>query len=199
MGLENIREISGSMVSGVFGGLPIRNFMTELLAPDREKIDHTIPVKLDKYPLVTEVGDFDKKEEFVLPTDAYERMERALLSLPLNRSMRRMSRSLHDATIYAHEYLRNPEVLSLVVDYSFRASEGRGLFDQPDVCEIKRVETQQKMSRTLAHLAAGRLHLFHRREQFEDRPDLQQLFNKIDREQLPEMYRKRKMNVEYWL
>ncbi len=194
MGLENIREVSGSVLSGVFGGLPIRDFVAELVAPNREKIDYTTPVKLGSYSLVTEMGDFDKDGAFVLPTESYDRIER-VLRLPLNRSMQR---SLRDANVYAHEYLKNPEVLTLICDHSVRICEDRDMFDRPDRYEVKCVDAQRELSRTLAHLAGGRLHLFHRRKQFSDRPELQELFDKIDKVQLPEMYRKRKRDIEYW-
>ncbi len=78
MGLENIRAVSGSVLSGVFGGLPIKDFVVELLVPNRGKIDYDASVQLGTYSLATEVGERIREEEFTVPRESYERVERLL-------------------------------------------------------------------------------------------------------------------------
>ncbi len=100
---------------------------------------------------------------------------------------------------YAHEYLENPSFLSSLAEYvqGFTRLEEKKWPN--DHYAFKRDQVHEVLGRTLAHLTAGRLHLFNRRKQFEDRPDLKELFDKIDQEQLPEVYKKKGISLEYWL
>lgn len=194
MGLENIREVSGSVFSGVFGGLPILDFVAELVAPDREKIDYTASIKLGTYPLATEVGERVIEQEFTLPIESFQKVDRLLVEL----RSQGLGRCVRAGAVYAHEYLGNPQLVSILADYMDGATRQQERAWPEDHYAFKRDQVKEMLNKTLAHLAAGRLHLFHRQNQFKDRPDLKELFDRIDREQLSEMYRKKQMNCEYW-
>lgn len=195
MGLENVRGVSGSVFSGVFGGLSIKDFVAELMAPDREKIDYAAPIKVETYPLVTEVRGCIIREKFTLPVESFQKVDRLLVEL----RSQGLGRGVRAGAVYAHEYLGNPQLVSILADYISGVTRQQESTWPDDHHAIKRDQVQEMLNETLAHLAAGRLHLFHRREQFKNNPGLQELFDKIDREQLPEMYRKKQINYEYWL
>ncbi|MFH1212201.1 MAG: hypothetical protein V1659_04730 [Candidatus Woesearchaeota archaeon] len=189
MGLDNIREKSGSVLKGLFGGLSGLEFLTELLSADRERIDFDSPIELGTYKLVIDVERGNVKTGFTLPIESFMRVERLLRQIDFEG----FKKGVREGMVYAHEYLRNPQFVSFLADYNQGVTRQQEKEWSNDVHASKRDEVQTQLSRTLAHLSAAQSHLYNRAKQRKENIALEELFAKIDTELIPHFKREGKI------
>ena len=195
MGLNNIREKSGSIGNAIVGGLSALEFISELISTDKEPIDITSPIELGTYKLVTEVGRGNIEKDFTLPKESYERVERFLKELRISG----IRKAVRKCNFYAHEYLGNEQFVSFLASYMSGATREQEKTFMYDDHAFKRDRVQKELSRTLAHLRAAHLHLYHRPEQRKENPELENLCQKIDKELIPHFRNEKHEQQQYWL
>ena len=209
MGLTNIRDRYGNVVGAFarafFGYVPIRNFLEQLVSTNREPIDYRSPVQMASYPLTTWVGgqEGNRTEDFTLPTTSHDIIERIVSDIfPDGWGG---TKGIRKAIVYGHEYLSNPGTLGFVrgtIPFTDTRTAGRGTYLEMEYragSELMRSRARINLSKTLAHLSAARLHLYHRQEQFRERPELEELMKRIENEQLPRLKEGMRANINYWL
>src|SRR3989344_2400790 len=174
MGLGNIREVSGSVTRALFGGLSLTDFVAEWRTPNRQPSDYASSVELGRYVLTTWVGESDTAEEFVIPVSSHGTIERMLEAVRTHPKQRDF---LRKALPFAHEFLSNPQVLALCVEYMRAWVLYLRPEEREDSYSWQRTRVQQELTETQIHLAAGELHLFHRRDQWGANPALRTTYD----------------------
>jgi hypothetical protein len=195
MGLRNVREKSGSLVRAVFGGLSTSELISEIMSPDKESIDYASPIELGTYRLVTLVDRTNTEEDFLLPKESYERVERLLNDL----SFHGFKKGIKYGNVYAHEYFGNPQFVSFIGNYlaGFNGNQRKAWPD--DDHSFMRDKVELNLGKTLSHLSAAHLHLYHRPQQRKMNEDLEKLCQKIEKVFIPHFRDEKRAQFDYWL
>jgi hypothetical protein len=180
MGLANIKERWGRRADEPLRGLGVLDTIGELLAKDRIPVDLAAAIVLGRFNILTSMRGGATTEELTLPNGSVEIIDKVLQGVAQFGYKKGMAR----ARQYAHEYIGNPQIISLLIEFSEALKPTtRPKVDSPwgeERYERDRKEAMAKFNSTLIQLAAARLHLTNRREQWTERKELEELYRSID-------------------